>query len=458
MLLHKTVENAALSPVRMTLRTPGLSRFTLVTIAFVASGCELATPVDRSKTPDSGITGDDDEDGFFTPDDCNDGNAAVHPDAAEVCDGVDNNCDGETDEGLAATRYVDADGDGYGAGTGAAVCPGTSGYADHGDDCDDAKPNVNPAATEICDRADNNCDGQTDEGLTLTRYADGDGDGFGAGDAKAVCVDGAGYSEVGTDCNDTNTNVNPDASEVCDGMDNDCDDEVDEEVTPTWYADMDGDGFGSASMAVSTCDAPSGYLPDGTDCDDDDRAVNPSAAERCDALDNNCDGAADEGGVCSTGPTWSVFVLSGGHMGGDFGGVSGADTLCQSEALVNGHAGTFKAWMSDASHSPAADFTHRATPYALPSGTQIAADWADLIDGTLDAAIGEYADGSAVGGYPAWTGTDYAGNLDTDTCSDWATSSSGWSGTNGYTASVDTGWTMGTTVCGNYALIYCFEQ
>ena len=100
--------------------------------------------------------------------DCDDFNANVNPAATEVCDGIDNNCDGNIDEGGggSTTWYFDADADGYGDPNVSQIAcdsPGPS-WVDNDLDCDDLNANVNPAATEVCDGVDNNCDGTIDEG------------------------------------------------------------------------------------------------------------------------------------------------------------------------------------------------------------------------------------------------------------------------------------------------------
>ena len=116
-------------------------------------------------------------------------------------------------------------------------------------DCDDAEGSTHPGADETCDGADDDCDGLIDEDGTdaTTWYADTDGDGYGdASVAVASCGQPTGYVADDTDCDDTDATVNPDAAEVCDGLDQDCDGSVDEGATgtDTWYADTDGDGFG----------------------------------------------------------------------------------------------------------------------------------------------------------------------------------------------------------------------
>ena len=110
--------------------------------------------------------------------------------------------------------------------------------------------------------------------------------------------DGDGFSEEAGDCDDSNQNVNPDASEWCNDIDDDCDGEIDEFGVidgDTWYLDADGDGYGSeaASDTVTACEQPEGYLEITGDCDDGDATIHPGAAELSDGLDNNCDGFVD---------------------------------------------------------------------------------------------------------------------------------------------------------------------
>ena len=113
------------------------------------------------------------------------------------------------------------------------------------DDCDDADPNINPAAEEFCDGIDNDCDGSVDENVLLTFYTDDDGDGYGDGEApQEACEAGDGLALTGTDCDDSLADSYPGAPERCDGLDNDCDEVIDEDLQEEWYADEDGDGYG----------------------------------------------------------------------------------------------------------------------------------------------------------------------------------------------------------------------
>jgi len=388
-----------------------------------------------------------------TTGDCNDNNNAINPAAAEICDGIDNNCDGNLDDGVLATYYRDMDGDGYGNPSNTTQsCSVPTGYVTNNTDCDDndalEKPGqvwykdsdndgyaetgaatitqclrpggykaaveltsttgdcndnnnaINPAAAEICDGIDNNCDGNLDDGVLATYYRDMDGDGYGnpSNTTQSCSVptgyvtdntdcddndalekpgqvwykdsDNDGYAETGAatitqclrpggykaaveltsttgDCNDNNNAINPAAAEICDGIDNNCDGNVDNGVMTTYYRDMDGDGYGNPSNTTQSCSAPTGYVTDNTDCDDNDalekpgqvwykdsdndgyaetgaatitqclrpggykaaveltsttgdcndnnNAIKPGAAEVCDGIDNNCDGNVDNG-------------------------------------------------------------------------------------------------------------------------------------------------------------------
>ena len=240
--------------------------------------CDLADN-DCNGTIDEGF--DVDQDGFtLCGGDCNDSDPAISPSAPELCDGTDNNCDGLVDEGF------DADLDGF------TSCAG---------DCDDADPAINPSVAEICDGIDNDCDATIDEPDAVdasTWYQDADGDGFGdPGVQISDCNQPAGFVTDDRDCNDGDAAINPAATEVCDGADNDCDDAVDEPDAAdalTWYQDGDGDGFGDANSTTPGCTQPAGFVADNQDCDDGNASVNPAALEICNSIDDDCNGSIDE--------------------------------------------------------------------------------------------------------------------------------------------------------------------
>jgi parallel beta-helix repeat protein len=260
--------------------------------------------------------------------DCNDNDPAFHPGATELCDGLDNDCNGIIDDGQnlpSVPFYADVDGDGYGdPGATLPACAAPPGYVALGGDCDDLDPAVHPGALEVCDGLDNNCNGVADEGVTTTFYADLDHDGYGnPGNFVTTCAQPPGYVAVAGDCNDQSAAVHPGAVEVCDGVDNNCDGQVDEGVKLTFWADVDHDGYGNPGLTVQACAQPAGYVTNALDCNDAVAFIHPGVVETCNGVDDNCDGQVDEGnpgggaacnsgkpGICAAGST----VCSGGAI------------------------------------------------------------------------------------------------------------------------------------------------
>ena len=212
----------------------------------------------------------------------------------EICgDGADNDGDG---------GYDCADSDCAGT----EDCPDNDGdrFATEesgGLDCNDDNPNIHPAATEVCDGIDNDCHGVGDEGAVdaTTWYGDYDYDGYGGTDfIEESCEPIQGHVSSATDCDDYDETVHPDATELCDGKDNDCDGATDEDGNDLiWYGDADGDGYGGSQFLYQGCDEPEGYVDNNQDCDDLNPDAYPGAAESCGGADFNCDGIPDTGGV-----------------------------------------------------------------------------------------------------------------------------------------------------------------
>lgn len=283
--------------------------------------------------------------------DCNDEDAAVGAPSAEVCDGVDNDCDGTIDESPATGDVVwwrDADGDGFGTSTlTIRACSAPDGYVAAGDsDCNDTDANVNPDGLEVCDGVDNDCaprtsDGASDPGARVP--CDGrDADECAAG--TILCVDGALICEGDTAdatlelCDGRDNDCNPETPdgadeavlgtpcdsldadrcaggrticragtitctndvnrvEVCDGLDNDCDGSIDEQPTSdaaSWFVDADGDGFGTGEAVVGCRPAVGNWVIEGGDCNDATPLIRPGLADTCDGVDTDCDGTIDE--------------------------------------------------------------------------------------------------------------------------------------------------------------------
>jgi hypothetical protein len=262
--------------------------------------------------------------GMMVSDDCDDSDPTVSPAGNEICNTLDDNCNGEIDEGVLSTFYHDADLDGFGdINSIVLACEPAEGYVNNAEDCDDTQLTYidndgdSFGGSEWAACGVSNADDCDDNVLT---YLDTDGDGFGS-----TNLDACGVFNF-DDCDDANTEINPSVQEICNQLDDNCNIEVDENVLISFYADMDNDGFGDINNTVQACILMPGYVDNGLDCDDGqllysdldsdgfggqvldacgvatnsdcidfDDSVNPGAVELCDNIDQNCNGVIDEG-------------------------------------------------------------------------------------------------------------------------------------------------------------------
>ncbi len=195
----------------------------------------------------------------------------------EVCNGRDDDCDGQIDEDVKKIYYDDADGDKFGnPNDSIQACGAPDGYAEDKTDCNDADASIHPNAAETCNGKDDDCDGQIDEDVKKTYYHDADGDKFGnPNETVQACNAPDGYVEDKTDCNDADASIHPNALETCNSKDDDCDNQIDEDVKKSYYRDTDGDKFGNPNESVQACTPPDGYVENNTDCNDDDKDEYP---------------------------------------------------------------------------------------------------------------------------------------------------------------------------------------
>jgi competence protein ComEC len=169
-------------------------------------------------------------------------------------------------------------------------------------------------------------------------YPDRDGDGFGAERPPLLgCLGPPGWVERSGDCDDDDPERHPEASERCDGLDDDCDGQVDEDfVEPqqAWYPDLDGDGWGDPLGEQLRCGGGEGLVRQVGDCDDDDPRLHPASREPCDGLDNDCDGLVDEGcaGRCRDGVKGGPFEACDGADDHACPGACSAHCACPSAA------------------------------------------------------------------------------------------------------------------------------
>lgn len=238
--------------------------------------------------------------------DCDDTRAAIHPGATEICNGLNDNCVNGVDESNVCytVYYCDADGDGYIGLSISASCTTYQCVPDDcattpGDDCNDRNRAIHPGATEICNNLDDNCVGGIDENgvCYLDYYCDGDHDGYfsavPSGNCNAYqCLPAGCQSATGDDCNDALSAVHPGATEVCNGIDDNCAAGIDE----------NGDALcddGAYCNGAETCGGAAGCQAGEMPCGDD----NPCTADSCDEAGDECvyDPAPFNGDTCDDG-------------------------------------------------------------------------------------------------------------------------------------------------------------
>jgi len=216
--------------------------------------------------------------------DCDDAVRTTHPEAPELCNEVDDDCDQDVDEEVQYVPwYRDVDEDTWGDDADTVTdCNQPDGYVERGADCAPEDASVHPTAEEVCNGVDDDCANGPDDGLAFpTWYRDGDGDGYGLdGDTTTACSAPDGYSDRGGDCADADGSIHPGAAEVCNGLDDDC-------------ANGPDDPFACLRGSVSSCTTTCGTTGTQTCQADCTPGACVPPAEICNYIDDDCDGRVD---------------------------------------------------------------------------------------------------------------------------------------------------------------------
>ncbi|MFC1890708.1 MopE-related protein, partial [Thermodesulfobacteriota bacterium] len=379
-------------------------------------------------TCSGGVPLDEDGDSYVSDvcegDDCDDGNPDINPGAAEVPDdGIDQDCNGAD----TITCVVDADMDGFGTEAGTTVlapdgtCDTADGESNNSLDCDDTDVGVYPGAPEIPgDGIDQDCNGAD----TITCIVDADMDGYGTDAGTTVLADDGfcdtaqGESNSSDDCDDSNQDIHPEATEVCDGVDNDCSPLTDDGVDEFWFGDAcDGpdsdlcmEGVYECSGGAQSCTDVSG---DDLDvCDGEDNDCNPATADGTDEawLDDDCDGADSD--FCEEG----VYECAGGAQsctdttGDDLDVCDGVDNDCNPATPD----GVDAEWLGDDCDGPDSDLCMEGV-YECAGGAQSCTDnTGDDLD-VCDGVDNDCNPATADGDHADWLG-DPCDGADSDLC------------------------------------------
>lgn len=254
----------------------------------------------------------------------------------------------------------------------------------------------------------------------------------------------------GDDCDDSDEFVYPQAPEICDDVDDDC--------NPLTLGDDDD---GDREVSNECCNPTDDGFECGADCDDSELNIIGPGGDwaHCSACNLPCETLqACQAGVCID--ARRVFVSSS-VQAGDMGGLEGADDICQGLADSERLGGSFQAYIRDAETTLVSRLEQATVPYVRLDGVRIADDWGDLIDGSLQAPL--YADEQREHHMElfdrAWTGLQPEGVPWESDCGGW-TSTIDAEGAAGDVPSILPFWQANGLphLCSSELRLYCIEQ